>query len=351
MAHSTLPTSYEPARASRHARLLTTTSPVTRAVVRAGETSRRRQTVGKLLALLCAVVLAAGAGCSGGAEPGDDDGTSGLVAFLSGTGPELLEPVVAVRYGELLARHAVRANGYTREGVVDAGADGWSPIVRESTSGAQPADVTPWVAAGDIDDTGRFAPCTRPCPPSVRPTAPPSGLALAGIEERVARVRGAVTRLVGREVEIAWAPLSARAILVPVEGPVLVNPRLLQLVIPTAPVQPPATGAVPGAAAPVAEERAARPDHRDVVAEEIPSAAPAVPGVERASEGPQEWGDGMQNIKNPCDKPCDKACDCSFRPRGGPASGTGLPLVCTLTALAALVVRRRRLGSCGRVIP
>ncbi|HQY62324.1 MAG TPA: hypothetical protein PK141_13075, partial [Polyangiaceae bacterium] len=286
------------------------------------------------LALLGALVAlgAPASGCSG-AESMADDESSALIAFLSGKGPEVLEGDLPARYGELLARHAVRASGYARAGVSAPGADGWSPIVVEGAGGPQPVDVAPWLSAGDIDATGHFTPCTKPCPTIGRLVTPPSEAELASVDERVARAAGAVTRLVGRHVEITWAPASERAILLTADGRAEVNPRLLQLVIPAAPT--PATPTSVRAPAP-AEER--RDPTVATARDEIPEAPPPASFVKSEPSGPQEWGDGMGNWRSPCD---DKdPCKCSYSPRG-PSDDGPAGLWCTVAVLALVVARSR----------
>jgi len=299
------------------------------------------------VALLCCLGTLGGAasGC-GGAEPTDDDGSSALIAFLSGKGPEVLEGDEPARYGALLVRHAVRAGGYLRAGVPEPGADGWSPIVVESDGGLRPADVTAWLAAGDIDSTGRFTPCSKPCPATARLAPPTHDRELTNMDERVARAAGAVRRLVGRDVEIAWAPVSERAIVLTADGRVQVNSRLLQLVVPDAPVgaitpQPSGETGSFGTPAKAGESggiAAGEPSPKNV-----PVLAEVDGGISETSPRPREapdlgltgWGAG--NIMKGCDSPCKK---CSFGPTG--PSGTGPGLFFSLTTLAAIVARRRR---------
>lgn len=216
------------------------------------------------LAFAFAAAALALTGCAG-AAPAPFEDAEELQAFLKAEAPVPENHAELGRLNETFARQAVRAHGYVREGVGDATQgeeqDGWSPVVRGGDGDPTPADMSPWIAAGDIDAAGRFAPGAELCE-AIGPV-PTDGLAeaelkLEGLQDRLSRLSCALDRLAGGATSITWAEPSAAAVsLSSAGGPnaggaALVNPRVLHLILPefAAKATPPAelepTSAEPG---------------------------------------------------------------------------------------------------------
>jgi hypothetical protein len=140
--------------------------------------------------------------------------TTRLQQYLAG---EIeLEPGEAAELNAAFAESAVRGAGYADNAVEGGDPEHWSPVVRWQDGRWVAADVTPWIAAGDIDRNGRFVPCAK----------------TACDESAAHPLIGAAARLDGAGT-VDWSE-GSRGIEFGPDG-VLLNPRLVELLEQAAP--------------------------------------------------------------------------------------------------------------------
>jgi hypothetical protein len=256
--------------------------------------------------LLLSVLLAA---CAGAPED-----SSELQDYFEGNGQKLTS---ADGLNSEFSRNAVRASGYARSGVLPPERESWSAVARVGGGGIEPADVAPWLDAGDIDEDGQFAPCIRtPC----TPTNPNVGRGDRAREGD--RVAGAALRLVDTDHAVIWSDAGGHALLIrDDERTIEINPKLIELIEPL-----PENQVVPSRQKP-------RPADSPVPAREPAGFAPDElrnhePPPEQA---PQEDSDG-------CD--CGDFFDCEQKKTTSGGAGKN-PALAFLGAVAALWWLRR----------
>jgi hypothetical protein len=304
-------------------------------------------------------------GC--GHEPGIESGAAELRAFLEGAAPAPETPEDADLLNEAFARQAVRGGGYRREGVEGASEDGWSPVVKERAGeGEAAADVRPWVSAGDINEAGRFAPLAGLCPeaaqiPLTADGLSPEELDLSGLEDRMARLSCATSRLAGggaAGVQVAWAargaPLSAGIVISEDGLTARANPRLLHLIpfnesaaaVPPPAIPPPPSGGEALAASPGGEGSGASASANG----SAKNANDGPPPLENHPRPKPEYDaprGGCGSCNDPFDCDAGRNCNlgsCSMTSRRGDLNA----LLVSSLFVSALVLRRSRSRSRSR---